>query len=317
VPGAAEAIAAAGRAGIRVAYVTNNASRPPEEVAAHLQRLGIPAVTDDVVTSAQIAASLLARRLGPGARVLVVGGAGLRQALDEEGLVAVETLDGDPEAVVQGFGPEVGWRHLAEGARAVRAGLPWMATNLDRTVPTENGPAPGNGALVRAVATAAGRDPDEVAGKPGPAAFTEAARRYGSTRPLVVGDRLDTDLEGARAAGIPGLAVLTGVTGVAELLAASVRERPDFLGTDLSALHEPHPAARRGPDGRASCRAARVRVAGPVPEILAPGDDPVDLLRAAAVAAWAWRDSGSGRGVDPAPVEAAVRALTPVAGPAR
>ncbi len=110
VPGAADAIAAAAAAGVRVAYVTNNASRTPQDVATHLARLGIPAAEDDVVTSAQVAAAMLARRLPAGSPVLVVGGTGLRAALEAEGLRPVTLLEEGPRAVVQGFGPDVGWR---------------------------------------------------------------------------------------------------------------------------------------------------------------------------------------------------------------
>ena len=155
VPGATAAIAAAAQRDLHSVYVTNNASRPPRVVARQLRSLGIPADDADVVTSAQLAAGILAARLPRAAAVLVVGGPGLHEALTEEGLRPVTSMDADPQAVVQGFGPDVGWRDLAEGARAVRAGLFWVATNLDLTVPTQHGPAPGNGTLVAAIATAA------------------------------------------------------------------------------------------------------------------------------------------------------------------
>jgi glycerol 3-phosphatase-2 len=312
VPGAVEAIEAAGRIGLRSVYVTNNASRPPRVVAEQLRSLGVPADDADVVTSAQLAAGILAGRLPAGARVLVVGGAGLREALAEERLVPVATMADAPQAVVQGFAPEVGWRDLAEGARAVRAGLPWVATNLDLTVPTPHGPAPGNGALVAALATAGGRGPDDVAGKPQPGAFRDAAARTGSRRPLVVGDRLDTDLEGARAAGIPGLLVLTGITGVSELLAAPPDVRPDLVGLDLGALLHQHPAATADADGTGRCREAAVVVKDGALVVDAAGRDPVDLLRAACAAAWT-----ADAVPDPGPIVHAVLALDPTAAWAR
>jgi HAD superfamily hydrolase (TIGR01450 family) len=337
VPGAAEALDAVREAGLRVRFVTNNASRPPEAVADHLTELGVPARPAEVVTSAQVAAALLAHRLPAGAGVLVIGGAGLREALKQEGLVPMESVDEGPVAVVQGFGPEVGWKRLAEASRAVRAGLFWMATNLDLTVPTMNGPAPGNGALVRAVETAAGRGPDDVAGKPQPGAFLEAVRQAGSTRPLVVGDRLDTDLEGARAAGMPGLLVLTGITDVTALLGAPPRVRPTYVGRNLASLLETHPAATAALTGDGSaaegrCRAAHVRaeiagneIAGSqvVVRVTSAGDDPVDLLRAAAVATWRVRDalgaseSSGATAVDASAVIAAVHAAEPEAAWAR
>lgn len=327
VPGAAESIAAAAVRGLRCVYVTNNASRPPSTVSAHLRELGIPAEDGDVVTSAQLAAGILAARLPAGAPVLVVGGVGLVEALDAEGLRPVRSMDESPVAVVQGFAPDVGWRDLAEGARAVRAGLLWVASNLDLTVPTPHGPAPGAGSLVAAVAAAGGRRPDVVAGKPEPGAFAGAAARAGSTRPLVVGDRLDTDLEGARAAGIPGLLVLTGITGVTELLRCPPPARPDLVGRDLGALHVAHPEAVA--DGTTGCCGqAVVRADGGRLRVESAGDDPLDLLRAACAAAWslpasagpsrtATADPDVDPGVDPAPVVAAVRALDPTTAWAR
>jgi hypothetical protein len=254
----------------------------------------------------------------------VIGAAGLRDALTAEGLVPMDSVDDGPVAVVQGLGPDVSCRRLAEGSRAVRAGLFWMATNLDLTVPTVHGPAPGNGVLVRAVATAGGRGPDEVAGKPLPGAFLEAARRAGSTRPLVVGDRLDTDLEGARAAGMPGLLVLTGVTGTTELLAAPAALRPTYVGRDLLSLQDPHPAARAdlvdgGALGRCGDAVVQVEPEGDqlAVHVESAGDDGLDLLRAATVAVWCAVDAGETRPVDGKKLIVALQAVEPGAGWAR
>src|SRR4051794_9666595 len=314
VPGAADAVAAAAARGLRCVYVTNNASRPPEKVGAHLRELGIPADDADVVTSAQLSAGILAGRLPAGAPVLVVGGEGLLEALTAEGLRPVRSMADAPQAVVQGFGPDLGWRDLAEGARAVRVGLFWVASNLDLTVPTPQGPAPGNGALVNAVAAAGGRRPDAVAGKPAPRAFADAAARAGSTRPLVVGDRLDTDLEGARAAEIPGLLVLTGITGVTELLRCPPQARPDLVGRDLGALLTAHPEATVDVAGTGRCGSAVVSLGAGGLAVDSAGDDPLDLLRAACAAAWSPAASGGAAEGDPAPVVAAVRVLEPDAG---
>ncbi|GAA4991128.1 HAD-IIA family hydrolase [Kineococcus glutinatus] len=296
VPGAPEHLAAARARGARLAFVTNNAARPPAVVAEHLTRLDVPCHDEDVITSAQAAAHHLRSRLSAGARVLRIGGQGLTEALLAEELLPVDALDDLPVAVVQGFSPDLGWRHLAEAARAVRAGLPWVATNLDPTVPVQGGPAPGNGALVGTVRIATGVEP-LVVGKPEPALFAEAVRRTGAHRPLMVGDRLDTDLEGARRAGMSGLFVLTGVHGVADLLIASPGERPSYVARDLGGLLEVHPevTVAPGPDGRvsASCRAAEVVLTrGRLAASPSPVVDPVDLLRAAAAAAWSSTDHG-------------------------
>jgi HAD superfamily hydrolase (TIGR01450 family) len=290
VPGAPEAVAAAAAAGLRPAYVTNNAARTPETVAEHLRALGVPADATDVVTSAQAAARLVAERVPAGSAVLVVGGDGLVAALTERGLVPVAEMADDVAAVVQGFAPEVGWRLLAEGTYAVAAGLPWIASNLDATVPTAKGTAPGNGALVGLVADAAGRRPDAVAGKPETPLHRESVERTGAERPIVVGDRLDTDIEGANRAGTPSLLVLTGVCRPADLLRAAAELRPTYLAADLrTGLLDPHPAVR-SVDGGWQCGQATVRVDGTdvtVDGATEDGTGRTDALRALCVAWWA------------------------------
>ncbi len=234
VPGAPRALERARGAGMRLAFVTNNAARAPAAVADHLRSLGVPVETSEVVTSAQAAAHHLAERLPPHSRVLVVGTTGLLEALTERGLVPVSSADDDPAALVQGYSPDLDWHMLAEAAVAIRRGVPWVATNLDATVPSTRGPLPGNGSMVAALRHATGRTPVSV-GKPAPAMHREAVERSGAKRPLVTGDRLDTDIEGANAAGCHSLLVLTGVTAPAALLAASPRCRPSYVAADLQA----------------------------------------------------------------------------------
>jgi len=190
VPHAAEAIDAAGRAGMRAAYVTNNALRTPEAVADRLVRFGVPARAEDVITSAQAAAHVLRERLPAGAAVLVLGGEGLRAAVTAEGLRPVTSVDDGPSAVVQGFDPELTYARLAEGALAVRAGARWVASNADLTVPTERGIAPGNGSLVAMIRAATGAEP-LVTGKPEPAMHAESMRRSRAVREAQ--GRLDDD----------------------------------------------------------------------------------------------------------------------------
>ncbi|MBT0772556.1 HAD-IIA family hydrolase [Kineosporia sp. J2-2] len=312
VPGAPEALDRVRAAGVRTAFVTNNASRPPRVVAGHLRELGVHAEDDDVVNSAQAASALFAKRLPAGSQVLVVGGLGLYEALEEAGLKPVGSMDDDePVAVVQGFTPDVNWQLLVEGTRAVRAGLPWIATNMDATVPTPYGPAPGNGTMVQAVITATGVQP-EVAGKPQPTLFTEAAARYGSKAPMVVGDRLDTDLEGARAADLPGMIVLTGVHRVKDLVAATPAVRPHLIARDLSGLLEPH----HGPsveNGVVTVGSARARVENGAVVVLDAGQDALDLARAGVVAAWEHQDAAERAG-DPVDAQALLKALYAVEG---
>ena len=142
----------------------------------------MPAEDDDVVTSAQAAARLLAERLEPGSAVFVIGGEGLVRALEEEGLRPVSSPDDDPVAVVSGFSADLPWRQVMEGAILVAGGLPWVASNTDRSVPTPRGAGPGNGILVLAVQEFSGVEPD-VAGKPQPPLFEESVRRVGGERP--------------------------------------------------------------------------------------------------------------------------------------
>ena len=225
--------------GRHVAFVTNNASRTPDKVAAKLVGVGVRAAAADVVTSAQAAARVLAEQHGGGAKILLLGGEGLRVALLEAGLVPVDDPDG-AVAVVSGYGPDVRWRDIMRVSTLVRDGLPYVASNTDMTIPTPYGLAPGHGVLVRTIAGFAGVTPT-VAGKPEKPLMEETVRRVGGDRPIMVGDRLDTDIEGAHAIDIPSLLVLTGVTWLPELAAATPELRPSYIAPTLDGLFEPHP----------------------------------------------------------------------------
>lgn len=294
---AVESLLQARDGGMRLAYVTNNAARTPTVVAEHLTRLGLPAGAEDVITSAQAVARLIAERLPAGARVLVVGGEGLRVALRERGLVPVESADDDPQAVAQGYGgPELPWGRLAEAVYAVNRGVPWFASNTDLTIPSARGIAPGNGAAVEVVRIATGATP-QVAGKPLPPMHRETVLRTGARRPLVVGDRLDTDIEGAHAGGVDSLLVLTGVTDPAGLLAASPPHRPRYVAADLRGLLEPQPEVRpaEAVPGGWSCGGWNALRSATGEELLLDGEgDPVDGLRALCAAAWSATDGADG-----------------------
>jgi HAD superfamily hydrolase (TIGR01450 family) len=238
---AAQALEQARAGGMRLAFVTNNALRPPEEVADRIRAAGVPASPDEIATSAQAAARLLADQLPAGSRVLVAGGAGLRLAVRERGLVPVSKAEEDPAGVVCGYDPELTYARLAEAVVAILAGAVWVASNTDATVPTERGLLPGAGAIVAFIATATKVLP-QVAGKPERALHEESTIRSGARHPVVVGDRLDTDIEGANGVGAPSLLVLTGVSTLADLIVAPVTQRPTYLGRDLRALLAPAPA---------------------------------------------------------------------------
>ena len=253
-----------------------------------------------MVTSAQAAARLLAERLPAGAPVLVIGGSGLRMALRERGLRPVSTAAEKPRAVVQGYAPDVSYSMLAEGGLAVAAGALFVASNGDLTIPGRRGIAPGNGSLVQVVATATGVRP-LVAGKPEPPLHRESVLRTGARHPLVVGDRLDTDIEGAHRVGADSLLVLTGVTGPAEVVLAPPSQRPTYLAEDLAGLLEPHPGPRKRTAATAAAAGPRAWTADRL-ELTGQGER-IDGLRALCAAAWAGgrrqRGRGPGRGRAP------------------
>ncbi|MEV6010894.1 HAD-IIA family hydrolase [Streptomyces sp. NPDC051976] len=276
--------------GMRLAYVTNNASRTPKAVAEHLTHLGVPAEAEDVITSAQAVARLIADQVPAGAKVLAVGGEGLFEALRERGLTPVESAEDGPAAAVQGYGPELRWSQLSEMAYAVNRGVPWFASNTDLTIPSARGIAPGNGAAVEAVRIATGGTP-QVAGKPLPPMHRETVLRTGARRPLVVGDRLDTDIEGAYAGGVDSLLVLTGVTTPGQLLAAEPRHRPTYVAPDLRGLLVAQPSVTRD-DGRYVCGGWTAGATGDALTLDGEGA-PADGLRALCAAAWAAAGDGA------------------------
>ena len=279
-PGAVETLAAVRS---RVLFVTNNASRGPAEVAQHLCAMGFTAKPDDIVTSAQSAARLLQEQLEPGAAVLIVGTDSLAAEVRNVGLKPVRLWSDDPVAVVQGHSPQTGWADLAEAALAIRGGALWVAANVDKTLPSERGLLPGNGAMVAALRAATDSDP-LVAGKPEPTLLTDALARGKFRTPLVVGDRLDTDIAGANAAGLPSLHVLSGVSTAADTVRADVGQRPNYIAQDLRSLNARADSLRIGPHP-----AWDVDVGPTAVTVQSTGRDPGDSLsvvRATAGAVW-------------------------------
>lgn len=299
---AATSVAAARESGLRAAFVTNNASRRPAAVAAHLTELGIPAEPADVVTSAQAAVRWLAARLPAGSAVLVLGTQDLADEVAAGGLRPVRRAEDAPAAVVQGLAPETAWLDLAEAAVAVRAGALWVAGNADPTYPSPRGPLPGNGAMVAALALATGRRP-VVVGKPEPALHRESVERVGATRPLVIGDRLDTDVLGAVRGGADSLLVLTGVTDRDDLLAAPPGLRPTYVAADLRGLLAPQPpVVVEGDAARCGDAVARWQDGAVVLEVASGSSGPraeaqdvsgTAALRAACALAWSHVDAGT------------------------
>jgi ribonucleotide monophosphatase NagD (HAD superfamily) len=207
-------------------------------VADHLTGMGIPAKPIEVSTSAQAAGTVLKKRLPQGAEVLVVGTSALADIVEAVGLRPVREYSPSVAGVVQGLSKDAGWRDLAEATLAIRNGALWVACNMDPTLPTERGELPGNGALVAALRAATGQEP-MVAGKPARPLMDEAINSADARRPLVVGDRLDTDIAGAVTAEVDALLVLSGVTKAAELLAAPAWLRPRYVAPDIGYVRTP------------------------------------------------------------------------------
>lgn len=271
----------------RALYITNNSSRGADEVAAHLNQLGFTATAHDVATSGQIAAGLLAAQLPAGARVLVLGSDSLAAEISAVGLAAVRLATDEPAAVIQGLSTELGWADLAEAALAIRAGAVWMTTNVDKTLPSERGLLPGNGSMVAALRAATDAEP-QVAGKPGPALLTAALARGEFYAPLVVGDRLDTDIAAANAAALPSLMVLTGVSSARDAVAAVADQRPTYLGHDLRSLNVGAGVLAIGPQPHWDVQVdgATVTVAATPPAGEPDDDDGLSVARALASAVW-------------------------------
>lgn len=234
-----------------VTAATNNASRTSETVGAHLRKLGLHIADEDVVTSAQAGAQLMARLVPVDSRVLAVGGEGVAAALLDVGLHPLRatqdhssnhTIALEVAGVMQGHGLDTSWWDLATATWSISRGAHWIATNRDQTVPTPYGLGPGNGSLVGALEGVTGVSP-LVAGKPAPTLFTETKNRKNLANPLVIGDRLDTDIDGAIAAGMDSLLVLTGIHQLDDILKREPMKRPTYVVADLRALLGQLPSA--------------------------------------------------------------------------
>ncbi|MCF4006715.1 HAD-IIA family hydrolase [Corynebacterium uropygiale] len=245
IPGAVETIT---ESGLRTLYITNNASRSPAVVASMLRDIDLDAHDSDIITSAQAAIWMMEEECERGATVLVLGSDSFKDLVREAGYRVVDTAEEDPVAVLQGHSTETGWRELSEAALAIRAGARYFASNLDTSLPMERGLMVGNGAMVAAIECSTGVSP-QSAGKPQPTMFLQGAERAGAKRPLAVGDRLDTDIEGGVAAEMDVLHVMTGVSGPQDLLRAPATRRPTFLAKDFTEAWNDAETLRPGPQG--------------------------------------------------------------------
>ena len=255
---APEAILALQQQGLPIGYVTNNSSRKPETIAAQLAGFGVQCNAEDIIGSGKTGVDILKTLVPAGSKVLVVGGEGLRARVIEGGFELVSDSDDKPDAVIQGFAPDVSWRDLAEASFSIQNGAKWVATNQDWTLPQEKGLAPGNGTLVSAVHTAVGQLPI-VAGKPEPAIFHTAVEHFGAKNALFIGDRIDTDITGANRAKIDSVLVLTGVSTRKEVLGIKPEGRPTYIIGSMSELLKPYKAPKKTKRGY-SCDGAEVEL---------------------------------------------------------
>lgn len=315
---AAEGIRQAERLGMQISYTTNNPSRYPRTVAEQLEGFGLTVADNQVITSAIVAARMLAARLPRGAKVLVVGREHLREQLEANGLVPVARAADGPDAVIQSWHQDLSWGELAEASYALRAGARYFVTNTDLTIPREGGIAPGNGAMQLPVIAATGKHPEASAGKPEAAMYDEARELFaGQGQRLVpvagslpVGDRLDTDIEAANRGGYDSLVVLTGVATPRDIITAAPLQRPTYIAADLRGLTRPQPAVEHDAaerndvtvNGVWRCGNAQASIgADNALAVTAVGGDrmerprTLDALRAACCCAW---DAVDDHGVD-------------------
>ena len=267
-----------------IGYITNNSSRTPMTIAEQLRGFGLEVEPSQIVGSARAGAKLLSQRIPAGSKVLVVGGEGLRYECEQVGFEVVGSAKDKPVAVIQGFAPDISWKELAQASFAVQNGAIWIATNQDWTIPLESGIAPGNGTLVGAVHTAVGILPD-FAGKPFRPIFDQAFEQLGVTKPLMIGDRIDTDIRGANAVGIDSACVLTGIATRKELIGAKSEDRPTFILSDLAELFLDYPKHKQTKHGVQVGKSLVENLANKV-RLIDGKPDSIDSLRAATSVVW-------------------------------
>ncbi len=233
IAGCPEFLAEARRRGLQFQLVTNNSTTSPELVAERLRSMHIEVLPDEILTSAYAAVAYVKAHAAPGASVRIIGEAGLREAVEREGFLVVEDGEVRADWVIAGLDRSFNYAKLTAATRAIMGGAQFVATNADALLPVEGGQVlPGAGTIVAAIKTATAVEP-VVLGKPEPGMFDVGVQRLGLPTGTVamVGDRLDTDVDGGRRAGLRTILVLSGVTTAAE--ASSWSARPDAVVPDL------------------------------------------------------------------------------------
>lgn len=223
--------------GVKVAFITNNASKTPLEVHERLRGMGVNAHPAQIITSGQAVVSVLKEKYQPkNGPVLVTGSTQLQKMVGAVGFTLTQEADDKPQVVIQGFNPKLGWEDLAQASFAIQQGADWLVSNRDLSIPMPQGNAPGNGSFINVIAEISGRHPDFSAGKPEPVMFASAVKRFSMQRPLVVGDRLDTDIFGAIHAGYDSALVETGTHTRRDADALDEKRKPHWVLPNLQAL---------------------------------------------------------------------------------
>lgn len=224
--------------GIKFVFATNNGTRTSEQYVQRLKGFGVDVEPWQIVTSAQAAAHGLSQKFPRGTKVFMIGGDGVRAALEENGfeILSVENAP-SAEAVLMGIDPEINFQKMVEATLLVRRGVPFYVTNPDKTFPTPRGEIPGAGAWYSVVVTATGVEPI-IAGKPFPFLMELSLEKLGTKKEetLVIGDRLETDIAAGQGFGCPTGLVLSGVS--TRLQADNWQPRIDVVADDLSSLME-------------------------------------------------------------------------------
>jgi 4-nitrophenyl phosphatase len=239
MPGLVDFFATLRAAGIGFVLATNNATKTAAMYTERLGRFGVDVPPEQILTSAEATASYLAEQYPPGSPVYVVGARGLHDAMTARGFQPITPRDvragASAAAVVVGLSPDVTYEELAMGSHLIQQGVPFIGTNPDATYPSELGPLPGAGALLALISTATGVQPT-VIGKPGPIIFREAVKRLGSDPAgvVMVGDRLSTDIYGAKATGLRAILVLTGISTREDAALSPIK--PDYILADITEL---------------------------------------------------------------------------------
>lgn len=254
VVGAVDGIAMLRKLDKKVGFVTNNSARFPQTVVDHLVALGIPCTLEDVITSTQASIRMMRREIHDGARILVCGSPALATQLAEAGYQIVETWQEKPDAVIIGYYPKITWPRLDQAAIAIANGAKWFASNTDSTRPTAEGTVPGAGAIVAAVGLCVPDQQPMVAGKPYAPLLDLTVERLSAKAPIFVGDRLDTDIEGAVGVGMDSFLVFTGTHGKRDLIEAVQAQRPTWIGADIRSMCQaPRQANLSGNTARCGC----------------------------------------------------------------